>query len=161
VKSEADGVVVAGGGAAKDTVTVTVPVKEPLKLAALRLETLPHESLPGGGPGHAGGNFVITGVRATVLPPEGAKPAEVRYVRVELPGSDKLLQLAEVEVFGGGVNLAVKGKATQKSTFAEAGAEAADSARVRRTWFSVVGASVGFGFRLGCGMSRSVPGCGR
>jgi hypothetical protein len=126
VKSEADGVVVAGGGAAKDTVTVTVPVKEAMKMAALRLEALPHESLPGGGPGHAGGNFVITGVRATVLPPEGAKPGEVRYVRVELPGSDKLLQLAEVEVFGGGVNLAVKGKATQKSTFAEAGAERAN-----------------------------------
>src|SRR5262249_55059722 len=39
-----------------------------------------------------------------------------RYVRVELPGRQRTLTLAEVEVFSDGVNVARKGKASQVST---------------------------------------------
>jgi putative heme-binding domain-containing protein len=56
------------------------------------------------------------------LPPELAKQAgknkgtRGRYVRVELPGANRTLTLAEVEVFSGGVNVARRGKAKQSST---------------------------------------------
>ena len=39
-----------------------------------------------------------------------------RYVRVELPGKQRTLTLAEVEVFSDGVNVARRGKAIQSST---------------------------------------------
>ena len=42
------------------------------------------------------------------------KPA--RFVRVELPGDERVLTLAEVEVFSGGKNIAREGKASQSST---------------------------------------------
>jgi putative membrane-bound dehydrogenase-like protein len=48
------------------------------------------------------------------------KPA--RFVRIELPGEGRILTLAEVEVLSGGKNVATGGKATQSSTYADAGA---------------------------------------
>src|SRR5262249_55200616 len=39
-----------------------------------------------------------------------------RFVRIELPGRQRTLTLAEVEVYSGGVNVARRGKATQKNT---------------------------------------------
>lgn len=48
------------------------------------------------------------------------KPA--RFVRIELPGDSRILTLAEVEVISGGKNVATGGKATQSSTFGDAGA---------------------------------------
>jgi putative heme-binding domain-containing protein len=56
------------------------------------------------------------------LPPELArttaegKPIAGRYVRIELPGKQRTLTLAEVEVFSDGKNVARKGKASQSST---------------------------------------------
>ncbi|MFO1019194.1 MAG: DUF1553 domain-containing protein [Planctomycetales bacterium] len=44
-----------------------------------------------------------------------------RFVRIELPGSGRILHIAEVQVFSGGQNIALKGKAKQSST---AGGEA-------------------------------------
>jgi putative heme-binding domain-containing protein len=51
-------------------------------------------------------------------PDASAKPqgTPARYVRVELPGKDRTLTLAEVEVFAGGTNVARQGRATQKNT---------------------------------------------
>src|SRR5262249_41081419 len=54
-------------------------------------------------------------------PPElagaaGGKTVLGRYVRVELPGRQRTLTLAEVEVLSNGQNIARKGKASQKST---------------------------------------------
>lgn len=47
------------------------------QVATLRIEVLPHESLPKNGPGRAGnGNFVITEVRAFAVTSEGEKPIE-------------------------------------------------------------------------------------
>ena len=80
----------------------------------MRLESLPHESLPEGGSGHGGGNFVVSQIRATILPPEGNQLSG-RYIRIELPGQQKILSLAEVEVFSGSENIARSGEATQSS----------------------------------------------
>jgi uncharacterized protein DUF1553/uncharacterized protein DUF1549/cytochrome c/F5/8 type C domain-containing protein len=86
------------------------------KISAIRIDALPHDSLPGKGPGHApNGDFVITHVRASVVPPEDHRPSG-RYVRVEIPGKDKLLALAEVQVFRGNENIALSGEASQIST---------------------------------------------
>jgi hypothetical protein len=106
--------------AKKDTYTVELPVTAAQKLAALRIESLPLDTLPGKGAGHGGGNFVVTRVRASLAPPVGAKGPVARYVRIELPGKKKILQLAEVEVFSGGANVALKGEATQSGTLADA-----------------------------------------
>jgi putative heme-binding domain-containing protein len=52
------------------------------------------------------------------LAPKGSsgKTASGRFVRVELPGRGRTLTLAEVEVYGDGVNIARRGKASQKNT---------------------------------------------
>ena len=44
-------------------------------------------------------------------------PIAGRYVRVELAGAERVLSLAEVEVFSGGENIAPEGRATQSSTY--------------------------------------------
>jgi hypothetical protein len=113
--SIAESVVSVAAGAEKDTYVLTFPVAAsdgPLR--ALTLETLPDGSIAGGA-GHGGGNFVVTSIRATVTAPESASPRG-RYVRVELPGQQKMLSLAEVEIFSDGKNIATGGEATQSST---------------------------------------------
>jgi hypothetical protein len=109
-----EGDVRVAAGAANDTYTIefVLPVE---KLTALRLETLPDEALEGKGPGHAGGNFVLTGFNASVTLPVQQIP-NGRYVRIELPGADKILSLAEVQIFRGGENVATGGEASQSST---------------------------------------------
>jgi glucose/arabinose dehydrogenase/azurin len=47
-----------------------------------------------------------------------APPIAGRYVRIVLPGRDRTLSLAEVQVFSSGENVATKGTATQVSTVA-------------------------------------------
>src|SRR5262249_36220518 len=47
---------------------------------------------------------------------KGSKGPTGRFVRIELPGRLRTLTLAEVEVYSGGVNVARRGKATQKNT---------------------------------------------
>lgn len=84
-------------------------------LRAIRIETLPDDSLPGHGPGHAEGNFLISKVSARVHPPTGSSLLG-RYVRIELPGGEKYLSLAEVQVFSGNDNIASRGEASQSST---------------------------------------------
>lgn len=96
-----------------DVYRITTPIAPNTR--ALSLETLPHESLPGSGPGHSGGNFVITEVRASITLPDSASPSG-RFVRIEVPGKQKILSLAEVQVFSGEKNIATMGKATQSST---------------------------------------------
>jgi mono/diheme cytochrome c family protein len=99
---------------AKDTYTVEVPLTMK-RLTGLKLEALTDPALPGMGPGHAGGNFVISKVTARLVPPAAARPAG-RYVRLSLPGKDRILSLAEVQVFSGSENVAPKGEARQSST---------------------------------------------
>ena len=56
-----------------------------------------------------------------VSPSESGKTKKGRFVRVLLEGSERLLSLAEVQVFSGGKNVATEGKASQSSTHAEGG----------------------------------------
>ncbi len=108
---------------AKNAETATHTVEIPLvgdSLGAVRLETEPASGF---------GNFVLTALRAELVPPAGAEGPRARFVRIELPGKAKLLQLAEVEVFGGGTNFALKGKASQSSQYAEAAASLANDGR--------------------------------
>ncbi len=84
-------------------------------VTALQLETLPSEKLPGEGAGHGGGNFVITELRAQWIPEGNASPS-ARFIRIQIPGNEKILSLAEVQVISGGTNVAIKGTATQSST---------------------------------------------
>ena len=118
--TQPDGSVLVPSTADKDTYIIEIPVATARKFTALKLEALPDVKLPNKGPGHAGGNFVVTRVRAVVLPEGGVPGPRARFVRIELTGKDKLLQLAEVQVFSGGTNVAAKGQATQKSTYADA-----------------------------------------
>ena len=122
-----DGTVSVAAGAKNDvyTVELTPPAGT---LAALRLEALADDALPGKGPGHAAGNFVLSRLSAVVSPPEG-QPLAGRYVRIELPGKDKILSLAEVQVFrsgdNSGENVAPRGEASQSSTAFEGPAQLA------------------------------------
>jgi len=110
-----DDLVLAAAGPNSDTFVIEFPVTTS-KLSALRLEALPHESLPGKGPGHGpNGNFVVSHMNASLVPLD-ARGLAGRYVRVELPGKGKILSLAEVQVFAGADNVARRGQATQSST---------------------------------------------
>ena len=85
-----------------DTYTVNLPVKSG-SLTGLQLETFP------------GNNFVISRVSAAVIPPDGTR-LNGRFVRVTIPGKGKMVSLAEVQVFSGSDNVALRGEAKQSST---------------------------------------------
>ncbi len=99
---------------AKDTYTVTLR-STVSNLSALRLEVLSDESLPAKGPGrNETGNFLLNQFEAR-FQQEAKAVSNAQFVRVELPGENRILSLAEVQVFKGETNLALKGKATQSS----------------------------------------------
>ncbi len=126
IETQPDGVLAVPKNDAKtDRYTIELPLAAAEKISALRLESFPSDKLPGKGAGHAGGNFVLTRIRASVVPPATAKGPVARFVRIELPGKTKILQLAEVEVFSDGKNVAREGAATQSGTFADAEASRA------------------------------------
>jgi hypothetical protein len=126
VATQPDGTIgVPKNDAKQDSYTVELPLAAAEKISAVRIESLPADMLPGKGAGHGGGNFVVTRVRASVVPPDAAKGPVARYVRIELPGKNKTLQLAEVEVFSNGRNVATGGVATQSGTYADAEAKRA------------------------------------
>ena len=110
-----DGSIRAARGAKTDVYSVEVALGDGDGIIALRLEALPDDALPSKGPGHAEGNFVLSRVLAT-LTPVGSARVSGRFLRIEIPGQEKILSLAEVQVFSGAENLAVKGEATQSST---------------------------------------------
>jgi hypothetical protein len=96
-----------------DVFTFELPLKSE-KLTALRLETPAKQ-----------GNFVITSVQAQIIPPANRPAPQARFVRLELPGKNKMLQLAEVQVFSAGKNVAVKRPAKQSSLYTNAAASRA------------------------------------
>jgi putative heme-binding domain-containing protein len=72
-------------------------------------------------PGQRAGLYPKVAPLLEGLPKELATPAHGkktvgRYVRVELPGDNRTLTLAEVEVYSAGKNVARQGKASQSST---------------------------------------------
>ncbi|MSU50061.1 MAG: DUF1553 domain-containing protein [Opitutus sp.] len=115
IMTEDGGRVRVAPGKKTDTYTLELPASGEEKVTALRLESLPLATLPGGGAGGAaGGNFVVTRLRAAIRPAEPMRAA--RFVRVELPGGNRVLPLAEVQVFSAGENVAPRGVASQSST---------------------------------------------
>ncbi len=114
-----DGTIFVATAAEKDVYTIEIPLdpSNPTNksIAAIRLETLPLAALPNAGAGHGGGNFVITELKAQLVPAGQSAPT-ARIVRIEIPGSQKILSLAEIQVFSAGTNVTLAGKATQSST---------------------------------------------
>ncbi len=115
IQRDDDGTVRFERGGKTDIYTLEVPVKTNEVITALRLEVLPDNKPPGRGVGHAGGNFVVSRVLAALAPSE-AKPVAGRFLRIEIPGKEKILSLAEVQVFSGSSNVAMRGEASQSST---------------------------------------------
>ncbi len=72
-------------------------------IAALQLEVPPQK------------DFSIARASLTLASPD-AKAPQARIVRIELPGKQRFLHLAEVQVFSGAENIAAKGKPKQSST---------------------------------------------
>jgi hypothetical protein len=98
---------------------------------ALKLETVADAKLPGSGASHgANGAFVLDALRATLIP-GGVSGKPARFVRVELTGATRPLQIAEVEVFAGEKNIAASAVAT--SSPENGGAAAARALDGRRT----------------------------
>lgn len=96
-------------------------------ITAFRLEVLPDAASPAGGSDlGTEGDFVLSrfSVTAEEAAASGKTPAG-RFVRIEIPGANKLLSLAEVQVFRGDENMARGGKATQSSTAYDGPAERA------------------------------------
>jgi hypothetical protein len=90
-------------------------------ISGLRIESI------GSGTNRAPGRslgFSISHVSATIRNPLASQPVG-RYVRVEIPGTNKILSLAEVQVFAGSTNLALGGEASQSSTLYEGSARLA------------------------------------
>jgi mono/diheme cytochrome c family protein len=83
---------------------------------ALRLDVVSDSRLPRGGPGRSpgNGNFVLSHLKARLVP-ESALLPQARFVRLDLPGENRILSLAEVEIISGGVNVAGRGVVTQSS----------------------------------------------
>jgi len=105
-------VTASGVSPATDSYTLELELAEG-EMKGLRVETLKGTDTLG--PGRAGhGNFVLNDLRATLLQPN-AKAPTARYLRVENPGSERIISLAEVEVLSGGVNIASEGEARQSS----------------------------------------------
>lgn len=114
---QADGSIVASGQSpAKDTYTIAAATSAD-GITAIRLETIPNADLPMGGAGRSpSGDFRLTRFSATAQDADAKDEAATgRFVRIELPGSQRILSLAEVQVFAGGENVAPKGTATQSS----------------------------------------------
>jgi hypothetical protein len=117
VKVDESGRIQVGERRDQDVLTLDLAAEElshSESIRAIRLVTVPDASLPGGGAGYGGGNFVVTGVRGLVLPGEASRPLG-QFVRISIPGRREFLSLAEVEVFSGGSNVARTGQATQSS----------------------------------------------
>ena len=106
-----DGRVTIPRGAATDLTTVELRTARDQEMTGIRLEVLPEQI----------DNFVLDQITASWAPAGAAPGIEGRFVRIALPPkSNEPLQLAEVEVLGGGTNHARTGKATQSSTYADA-----------------------------------------
>src|SRR5262249_55155334 len=108
---------VSGMNPANDVYSISAPI-DLSTVTAVGLDALPDETLPQGGSGRASdGNFVLSKFQASVSSGRSSKNAiDGRIVRISLPGPNRILSLAEVQVVSGGENIARQGQATQSST---------------------------------------------
>jgi hypothetical protein len=108
---------VSGKSASTDTYTIKGTARSET-VTAIRIDALSHESLSHWkGPGRKG-NFVLNEVELTSQANSPSKAG--RFVRIDLPGNGKIINIAEVQVFSGNENVALKGKASQAGTYADA-----------------------------------------
>jgi hypothetical protein len=111
-----DGSILASGASPDTDVTTIDFASLPGQVTGIQLEVLPHESLAQGGPGREGGigNAILNDFRMLLLPLAGELRAST--LRISLPGEQRILSLAEVEILVGGENVALDGTASQSST---------------------------------------------
>ncbi len=128
-------IITTSGDPRQETVDVAAHFPRAARLTGLRLHALTADHLPNKGPGHAGGNFVVSRVAASVEPPQGTRLTG-RYLRIEIPGPQKILSLAEVQIFSGSTNVALGGVATQSSTAYEGGAKLAIDGNTRGEYYA-------------------------
>jgi len=111
-----DGSVLASGESPLTDVYAITANTDLTGITAVRLEVLADDRLPARGPGRvAHGNFVLNEIELAAQPAGEALAPVGRYVRVELPGEQRILSLAEVQVFVGDEDIAVGAKASQSS----------------------------------------------
>lgn len=115
IRSRNDGIVQVGRSGKTDSYRVELSSNETQPVQALRLEVFPEGGTPEGRVGHAEGDFVLTRVQARIVPAKPLVP-QARFVRIELPGKERILSLAEVQVYQGDKNLAQSGEARQSTT---------------------------------------------
>lgn len=96
-----------------------------IKLSAIRLRATPSQN----------GNAMVSRIQARVVP-MGKTGITGRFVRVEIPGDQKILSLAEVQVFAAGKNIAPTGQATQSSTAYEGPAKLAIDGNTNGHYFN-------------------------
>ena len=96
-------IVVDGEKPATDQYRLTFPV-ENVDLVGLRLEL----------PAAQTDNFVVSNVKA-MLQKKSKAAIDAQYVRVDLPGSGKMIHLAEIQAFVEGENVALAGTVTASS----------------------------------------------
>src|SRR2546429_2344006 len=115
-------ILAAGNSPERDTYTIQARTSL-TNITAVRLELLPRESLPNEGTDRAAekANPVLSELQLAVRSPK-TEPLRARFIRVELPGTQRVLSLAEIQVFNEHENVALQGKASQSST--DSGAEA-------------------------------------
>ncbi|MEZ6071272.1 MAG: hypothetical protein R3C10_13620 [Pirellulales bacterium] len=87
-------------GASTTTFTIQFAAPDAARLSALRLEARAVDTA------NLDADAIVTGVRLTLTPPPSARSSG-RYVRVTLPGDERILSLAEVQVFSGDDNVAI------------------------------------------------------
>ena len=114
-------------GQKSDTDTYTVAAARELsQITAVRLEALPHDSLPDGGPGRCRGRRLCRYPRCELFQ-EPIRPAEnVKYVRVELPTGTITSRCRRCRFSAATRTWPARGKATQSSTAYEGHARAGD-----------------------------------
>ncbi|HSH95003.1 MAG TPA: DUF1553 domain-containing protein [Roseimicrobium sp.] len=106
---------VSGTNAIRDTYTLQFKTGEK-PVTAVRLELLPDDTLPQHGPGRGeNGNAQLNDIKLSWRSPTQSSRT-ARFIRIEMPGTSRLLSLAEVQVFSNGKNVARGGKASQSST---------------------------------------------
>lgn len=87
------------------------------KISALRVELLTDPSLSQKGPAR-NNNLVLNEIILNSMGMDGSEGSAKKgqFVRIELPGKDRILHLAEVQAFAEQENVALKGKAKQSTT---------------------------------------------
>jgi len=122
----ADGVWSLREGHTEATATAKYSTAADQPVRALRLVALANPELPNGGPGvgAGNGNFVVSEIEARHSPARWGD-ANARIVRITLPGEERFLSLAEVEVLAAGQSVVGGAVARQSSTAFDGPAELA------------------------------------